>query len=75
MERAKRATNLNINDDLLNQTCALDINLSVAFEKTLAALIKTKHQQAWLAENQQAINAYNQQVDTNGTFSDTLRTF
>ena len=71
----KRATNLSINSDLLNQARALNINLSSAFEKTLAALVKTNQQQAWLAENQQAIDAYNQHLDENGVFSDTLRTF
>ena len=74
-EAPKRATNLSINGDLLKQARALNINLSAAFEKTLATLVKTKQQQAWLAENQQAIDAYNYQIDTNGTFSDTLRTF
>ena len=71
----KRATNLSINSDLLNQARALNINLSAAFEKTLAALVKTNQQQVWLAENQKDINAYNQHVDENGVFSDTLRTF
>ena len=74
-EAPKRATNLSINSDLLNQARALNINLSAAFEKTLAALVKTNQQQAWLAENQKAINAYNQHIDENSVFSDTLRTF
>ena len=74
-EAPKRATNLSINGDLLNQARALNINLSATFEKTLADLVKAKQQQAWLAENQQAIDAYNHQIDTDGTFSDTLRVF
>ena len=74
-EAPKRATNLSINGDLLKQARALNINLSATLEKTLADLVKTKQQQAWLAENQQAIDAYNQQIDTNGTFSDSLRAF
>ena len=74
-EAPKRAANLSVNSDLLNQARALNINLSAAFEKTLAALVKTNQQQVWLAENQKAINAYNQHVDENGVFSDTLRTF
>ncbi|OQW69224.1 MAG: acetoacetyl-CoA synthase [Proteobacteria bacterium ST_bin12] len=74
-EAPKRAKNLSINGDLLNQARALNINLSATFEKMLADLVKTKHQQAWLAENQQAIDAYNQQADANGIFSDTLRVF
>lgn len=75
MEAPKRATNLSINGDLLKQARALNINLSATLEKMLADLVKTKQQQAWLAQNQQAIDAYNQQIDTNGTFSDTLRVF
>ena len=75
IQAPKRATNLSINSDLLNQARALNINLSAAFEKTLAALVKTNQQQAWLAENLKAIDAYNQYIDENGVFSDTLRTF
>ena len=75
IEAPKRATNLSINSDLLNQARALNINLSAAFEKTLAALVKTNQQQAWLADNHKAIDAYNQHIDVNGVFSDTLRTF
>ena len=71
----KRAANLSINGDLLNQARALNINLSAAFEKMLATLVKTKQQQAWLAENQQSIDAYNQHIEQNGLFSDTLREF
>jgi len=71
----KRATNLSINGDLLNQARALNINLSATLEKTLADLVKTKQQQAWLAQNQQAIDGYNQQIDANGAFSDGLRVF
>ncbi len=74
-EAPKRAANLSINGDLLKQARALNINLSAAFEKTLATLVKTKQQQAWLAENQQSIDAYNQQIELSGTFSDSLREF
>lgn len=69
---SKRATNLSINSELLNQARALNIKLSATLEESLVAIIKTKQQQAWLAQNQQAIDAYNQQVDAQGIFSDTL---
>jgi len=74
-EAPKRATNLSINGDLLEKARALNINLSATLEQSLAALVKTKQQQVWLAENQSAIDAYNQQVELDGTFSDTLRVF
>ncbi|MFQ6334856.1 type II toxin-antitoxin system CcdA family antitoxin [Methylophilus sp. 3sh_L] len=71
----KRATNLSVNSDLLRQARELDINLSAAFEETLSALVVEKKQQAWLEQNKHAIEVYNQQVEANGVFGDTLRAF
>lgn len=71
----KRATNLSVNSDLLRQARELDINLSAAFEETLSALVVEKKQQAWLEKNKQAIELYNQQVEANGVFGDSLRAF
>lgn len=71
----KRPTNLSVNSDLLKQARAFNINLSATLEESLVALIKTKQQQAWLAQNQQAIAAYNLQADEQGVFGDTLRSF
>lgn len=71
----KRATNLSVNSDLLNKARAFNINLSATLEESLIAIIKTKQQEAWLAQNQQAIDGYNQQADEQGVFSDTLRAF
>lgn len=71
----KRATNLSVNEDLLKQARALNINLSATLEEGLIAKIKAKQQALWLAENQAAIAAYNQQVDAEGAFADTLRSF
>lgn len=74
-EAPKRATNLSINGDLLEKARALNINLSATLEQSLATLVKTKQQQVWLTENRSAIDAYNQQVELDGTFGDTLRVF
>lgn len=71
----KRAANLSVNSDLLNKARALNINLSATLEESLIAIIKAKQQQAWLAQNQQAIAGYNQQADKYGAFADTLRVF
>lgn len=71
----KRAANLSVNSDLLNKARALNINLSATLEESLIAIIKAKQQQAWLAQNQQAINGYNQQADEQGVFADNLRVF
>ena len=71
----KRATNLSVNSDLLRQARELDINLSAAFEETLSALVVEKKQQTWLEQNKHAIEVYNQQVEADGMFGGTVRTF
>jgi antitoxin CcdA len=71
----KRATNLSVNSDLLRQARELDINLSAAFEEALSSLVVARQQQVWLEQNKHAIDVYNQQVEENGVFGDSLRAF
>ena len=71
----KRAANLSVNSDLLRQARELDINLSAAFEDALSKLVIARQQQAWLEQNKHAIEVYNQKVEVNGAFGDTLRAF
>lgn len=75
LQAPKKAANLSINSDLLKQARELDINLSAALEQALVQLVKQRQQERWLAENRQAIRAYNQSVEEHGTFSDNLRSF
>ena len=71
----KRAANLSVNGDLLNKAKELDINLSATLEQALAEALKKKQREQWLAENRNAINAYNEHVEAQGVFSDDLRSF
>jgi len=71
----KKPTNLSINSDLLRKAKELDINLSAALEQTLAEVVRKRQREQWLAANQEAIDAYNRQVQDHGTFSDGLRSF
>lgn len=71
----KKPTNLTVNVDLLSQAKSLGINLSAVLEHALAAEVKRRKAEAWLRDNQGAIAAYNQDVQTSGTFSDDLRSF
>ncbi len=71
----KKAANLSINIDLLNQAKALHINLSATLEQALAEIVRDKHRQQWLEDNQQAIMQYNQRIEVEGCFSDSLRNF
>ena len=71
----KQSANLSVNRDLLQKAKKLDINLSATFERALADALREKQRAAWLAENEQAIAAYNDHVDKHGVFSDGLRSF
>ena len=69
----KQSANLSVNRDLLNKAKKLDINLSATLERALDAALREKKRAAWLTENEQAIAAYNDHVDTHAVFSDHLR--
>jgi len=71
----KKAANLSINSELLNQAKALQINLSATLEQALTELIRDKQRQQWLQDNRQSIEQYNQRVESEGCFSDGLRNF
>jgi len=71
----KKAANLSINSDLLQQARSLKINLSQALEEHLAELVREKRRQEWLDENREAITSYNKKVADIGVFSDRLRSF
>ena len=71
----KKPTNVSINRDLLQQAKKHQINLSQALELRLAELLREQKQQQWLQENQEAVEAYNRRVETNGLFSDGVRRF
>ena len=71
----KKAANLSINSDLLNQAKALGINLSSTLEQALTVAIGEKQRQQWLQDNQQSIAQFNSRIDNEGCFSDGLRSF
>ncbi len=71
----KKAANLSINADLLQKARELDINLSATLEQALAEVLRARQREQWLAENRNAIAAYNDHVDKHGAYSDGTRTF
>lgn len=50
----KKPTNLSVNQDLLRQAKALNINLSQALEQRLVDLIREAPRREWLQKNQSA---------------------
>lgn len=71
----KKAANLSVNSELLNQAKALHINLSATLERALTEAIRDKQRQQWLQDNRQSIEDYNQRIEAEGCFSDSLRSF
>ncbi len=69
----KRATNVSINEGLLEAARALDINLSATLEKALNAEVRLRRREQWLEENREAIAAYNAHVEEHGVFSPMFR--
>lgn len=71
----KKPANLSINADLLRQARELNINLSQTLERHLAEIVRQARREQWLAENRDALDAYNRRVEARGTFGDGLRRF
>jgi len=71
----KKAVNLRINKELIDQAKALHINLSQTLETSLVETLREKQKESWLADNKDAVEAYNQRIEKNGLFSDGLRQF
>jgi antitoxin CcdA len=69
----KRATNVSINQGLLEEAKALEINLSATLEKALEAEVRARKREQWLAESREAIAAYNEHVRDHGVFSPMFR--
>lgn len=69
----KRPANLTIDAELLSEAKALNINLSATLEQALRDTLRQRQRERWLAENQEAIAAYNTHIDAHGVFSDGLR--
>ncbi|MNC54702.1 Post-segregation antitoxin CcdA [compost metagenome] len=47
----------------------------IQLELTLTEALRRKQCEQWLAENSEAVNAYNEGVEAHGVFSDYVRSF
>jgi len=69
----RKATNLSLPTDLVAEAKALGLSVSQIAERALAEAVRQAKAEAWLAENRQAIEAYNAKVAEQGMFNDDLR--
>jgi antitoxin CcdA len=62
----RRATNLSIDPDLVEEAKALGINASRAAEAGLREAVRAARAEAWLRENAEAIASWNAWVEEHG---------
>jgi antitoxin CcdA len=63
---SKRATNVSLRADLIDEAKSLGINVSEACEQGLAQEVARSRRDAWLEENLPALEAWNEWVRENG---------
>ena len=66
----KRAVNLFVDVELLDEARRLRINISETLERRLRTIVKAEQERRWLEENREAIEAYNRHVAEHGLLSD-----
>ena len=74
-ERRKQSVELSIDAELLAEAQALKLDLSILLEKRLDELVQASKETAWLEENREAIEEYNERVRLRGVFGARLRRF
>ena len=71
----RKAANLSVKSELLEEAKRLNLNLSAVLEAALHEAIRQTQREEWLARNRRALEAYNEHVAKHGVFSDGLRSF
>jgi antitoxin CcdA len=71
----KKAANLSVRADLLEEARAYKINLSQTLETALVDVVKKEKERRWQEENRAAIAAYNRHIERDGLWSDGMRLF
>jgi antitoxin CcdA len=62
----RKATNLSLDNDLLQEARAMGVNVSRAAEDGVRAAVRQARAEAWLAENADALASSNDWVTANG---------
>jgi antitoxin CcdA len=66
----KRAVNLFVDVELLDEARRLRINISETLEHRLRTIVRAERERRWLDANKAAIEAYNLRVSRDGLLSD-----
>jgi antitoxin CcdA len=69
----KRAVNLFVDVELLDEARRLRINVSETLERRLRAIVKAEQEKRWLEENSAAITSINTFIERHGLLASRLR--
>jgi len=69
----KRAVNLFVDTELLDEARRLRINLSETLEGRLRTIVRAEQEKRWLEENREAIASINSFIDRHGLLASKLR--
>ena len=69
----KRAVNLFVDTELLDEARRLRINMSETLERRLRAIVRAEQERRWLEENREAIASINAFIDRHGLIASRLR--
>ncbi|EHE9873961.1 type II toxin-antitoxin system CcdA family antitoxin [Escherichia coli] len=75
MSKVKKSVNVSLPPEILEEARKLKLNLSAVLTEALLEKIRQNQRETWLRENKESIDAVNQWVDENGSFSDYQRSF
>jgi antitoxin CcdA len=69
----KRAVNLFVEAELLDEAKRLGINVSETLERRLRSIVRAEQQKRWLEDNREAFASINAFIENHGLLSSRLR--
>lgn len=75
VSKVKKSVNVSLAPEILEEAHKLKINLSAVLTEALIEKFRENKREEWLRDNKKSIEALNQWVEENGSFSDFQRTF
>lgn len=69
----KRAVNLFVDAELLDEARRMRINVSETLERRLRTIVRAQQEKRWLEENREAIASINTFIDRHGLLASRLR--
>jgi antitoxin CcdA len=71
----KQRLNLTVDASLVEAAKGHGFNLSALMEEKITEVLQTERAKSWAEENREAIDQYNEMIDTEGLWSDGFRQF